>query len=199
MVDQAEIVGRRIVGVFESKNPEQFTQQELPSTAQPTWFNWYLQLDSGKFLLVSAETLDVIQEPPEPVGPTRVNATKVVPGDANFKNATFVSEAIRTKTIAETRFARLHVFLTESDTRNLIVGRQISDVIVGTGGLSETRLILVLDCENHLSVWNQEDGILLQFDELDRELDSHDDEYHRYFDGTCCDAFGTTIGNRTDS
>jgi hypothetical protein len=124
---------------------------------------------------------------------TGLNATKVVPGHIYFHDAVFVSESVRAQIIAETPFATKHRLLTEDETERLIVGRWISDLLVGSRGMAERQLIVLIDGSYHLSVWSQFDGNLLQLDELDQVADADDKPYFHYFGGDLCDAWGRSI------
>ena len=187
MID-AGVIGRTINAVLESKETLRSSMGEYGDYIS---FNWYLQLDNGLFVRLLAEDMQLVDELPEAVIAGRVNATKIVTGEVYSRDMSFGSEELRARFISEVPLARRHTFHGPQQTHELLYGRQISDVVVGEGNsYSDTRLILVLDGTCHLAVWNQEDGNLLQFDEIDLTLETDDDKYHRYFDRSPCDTFG---------
>jgi len=188
-----EIIGRQIVGVVESQKPEHVQINDSES-GDWIYYRWYLKLDNGLVALLESQNITLLPAIPEPVQPTRINATRWVTGSVYFQDAFFFSEAVRQDCLARTPFARKHELLSEADTENCLRGLQITEIVIADEGLHDQQLILVLSERNHLSVWNQERGNLLQFDELSEERDvSPIEDYRLFFENAPCDIFGRQL------
>jgi hypothetical protein len=198
MLEKHNIVGRTIVALFESQNPESVTLDDVPLVKDWVYYRWYIQLDNRKLFHLRAETIELLSEVAEPTCKPTIAMTRWITGAEYFTSSRlpYTPQRMLDDLASRNPHIRDHLLLSESETENAIIGQQVTAIVCTKGDMSDSQIVLVLNERNHLGVYDREGGNSLQLDELgDLDLDSrHEHEWwHDFFDEQPCDIFGRVL------